>query len=174
MSTSSKQLTNNEFDANYFRKALSQFATGITVITTRLEDGSLVGMTASSFNSVSLSPPLVLWSLACKSASMQAFLNASHYVINVLSVHQAGLAEQFARKDIDRFTNVDFSLSDNGHPVLAGSSAWFECKNRSRYPEGDHVIFVGEVVQCVVEPQAALVYHGSAFATTAKITDAIN
>lgn len=174
MSTSSTPSSSSEFDANYFRKALSQFATGITVITTRLDDGTLIGLTASSFNSVSLNPPLVLWSLANQSASMQAFQNASHYVINVLSVDQAHLAEQFARKNIDRFANVDYTLSDNGHPVLNGSAAWFECKNRSRYLEGDHVIFVGEVAHCNVAPQDALVYHGSAFATTASIKNKID
>lgn len=169
MSTSSTPSISSEFDANYFRKALSQFATGITVITAHQNDGTLIGLTASSFNSVSLSPPLVLWSLANQSGNMQTFQNASHYVINVLSVHQAHLAEQFARKNIDRFANVSYTLSPNGNPILDGCAAWFECKNRSRYQEGDHVIFVGEVELCHAAPQDALVYHGSAFATTASI-----
>lgn len=174
MSTGSTPPSSNEFDANYFRKALSQFATGITVITTRQEDGTLTGLTASSFNSVSLAPPLVLWSLANQSSSMKAFQNATHYVINVLSVDQAHLAEQFSRKNIDRFAGVDYTLSATGHPILNGSAAWFECKNRSRYAEGDHVIFVGEVAHCKVAPQDALVYHGSAFATTASIKNKID
>jgi flavin reductase (DIM6/NTAB) family NADH-FMN oxidoreductase RutF len=174
MSTSSTSSSSSDFDANYFRKALSQFATGITIITTRQPDGSLIGLTASSFNSVSLNPPLVLWSLANQSSSMNAFQNATHYVINVLSADQAHLAEQFARKNIDRFANVDFTLSETGHPILNGSAAWFECQNRSRYVEGDHVIFVGEVKQCHTAPQPALVYHGSAFATTASIQNKID
>ncbi len=174
MPTSSTTSSSSGFDANYFRKALSQFATGITVITTRLNDGSLVGLTASSFNSVSLDPPLVLWSLSNQSSSMTAFQHASHYVINVLSADQASLAEQFARKNVNRFEQVDFTLSTHGHPILNGSAAWFECKNRSRYTEGDHVIFVGEVERCNVAPQAALVYHGSAFATTASIKNKIS
>jgi len=84
-------------DSRHFRNALSQFATGVTVITTRLEDGSFLGLTASSFNSVSLNPPLVLWSLSQNANSLPVFTGNSHYVINILSAHQAALAEQFAK-----------------------------------------------------------------------------
>jgi flavin reductase (DIM6/NTAB) family NADH-FMN oxidoreductase RutF len=149
-----------QFDSAHFRSALSQFATGVTVITTRLEDGSFIGLTASSFNSVSLHPPLVLWSLAQGASTLPAFSDNSLYVINVLSAGQAALAEQFSRRGIDRFTGVDYTLSRTGLPILKGVSAWFECHNRSRYPEGDHVIFVGEVEQCAAYPQPGLVFHG--------------
>ncbi len=159
----------NDFDAAHFKKALSQFATGVTVITTRLADGTLLGLTASSFNSVSLAPPLVLWSLSDRASSMPVFSENSHYVINILGAGQAALAEQFARKTGDRFAGVDFTLSRTGQPVLTGASAWFECHNRSRYPEGDHVIFVGEVEHCEVSPQAALIFHDGGFVQTAKL-----
>ena len=148
-----------DFDNRHFRQALSQFATGVTVITTRLADGTFLGLTASSFNSVSLDPPLVLWSLNNAAQSMPVFSGNSHYVINVLSADQAHLAAQFSSRMENRFEGVDFSLSRTGHPILSGASAWFECNNRSRYPEGDHVIFVGEVEQCEYEQKAALIYH---------------
>ena len=148
------------FDTRHFKSALSQFATGVTVITTRLENGSFLGITASSFNSVSLDPPLVLWSLSEKANSLPVFSGNSHYVINVLSAEQAYLAAQFAKPAVDRFAGVEFTLSSTGLPILNGTIAWFECHNRSRYPEGDHVIFVGEVEQCAVSAQAPLIFHG--------------
>src|SRR5450830_200125 len=168
MHSRSPRATSREFDAAHFRKALSQFATGVTVITTRLADGTLLGLTASSFNSVSLDPPLVLWSLSEQASSMPVFSGNSHYVINILGADQAPLAEQFARKSANRFDGVDYTLSRTGQPILKGVSAWFECHNRSRYPEGDHVIFVGEVEHCEVKPQAALVFHDGRFITTAS------
>jgi flavin reductase (DIM6/NTAB) family NADH-FMN oxidoreductase RutF len=155
-----------EFDAAQFRQALSQFATGVTVITTRLADGSFRGLTASSFNSVSLNPPLVLWSLGEGANSMPVFSGNSHYVINVLAAHQAALAERFSRRSDDPFAGVEYELSRTGQPILKGVSAWFECHNRSRYPEGDHVIFVGEVEECAVHPQPALIFHGGRFGST--------
>lgn len=157
--------TNSSFDAERFRKALSQFATGVTVVTTRLADGTFLGLTASSFNSVSLAPPLVLWSLSEQASSLPAFFGNSHYVINILGANQITLAKQFSRKCSDRFDGVDYVLSRTGQPVLRGVSAWFECHNRSRYPEGDHVIFVGEVEHCEVTPQAPLVFHDGQFVT---------
>lgn len=157
-----------EFDARHFRTALSQFATGVTVITTRLEDGSFLGLTASSFNSVSLDPPLVLWSLAQGASSMPVFTSNSHYVINVLAADQAELAERFSKRIKNRFEGVAFDLSRTGLPILHGAAAWFECHNRSRYPEGDHVIFVGEVERCDVLAKPALVFHGGRFGSSSS------
>jgi flavin reductase (DIM6/NTAB) family NADH-FMN oxidoreductase RutF len=151
------------FDARHFRDALSQFATGVTIITTRLTDGTFIGLTASSFNSVSLNPPLVLWSLNQGASCLPVFTANSHYVINVLASDQIELANQFARPGKNRFEGVEFTLSPTGLPVLNGVSAWFECHNRSRYPEGDHVIFVGEVENCDASPQEPLVFHGGRF-----------
>ena len=163
MSNQSVLTTDAGFDEAHFRQALSQFATGVTVVTTRDETGSFVGLTISLFNSVSLTPPLVLWSLSNKARSMPLFELNSHYVINVLAADQAALAERFASRLPDRFEGVNFSLSPTGLPILQGVAAWFECQNRSRYPEGDHSIFVGEVERCAYEPKPALVFHGSRF-----------
>ena len=163
MNISSPRAESREFDSLHFRQALSQFATGVTVITTRLEDGSFRGLTASSFNSVSLDPPLVLWSLGTAANSLPIFSGNSHYVINVLNAEQAHLAKLFSRRTDDPWEGVEYELSRTGMPILKGAIAWFECHNRSRYPEGDHVIFVGEVEECAFAPQAPLIFHGGQF-----------
>lgn len=140
------------------------FATGVTIVTARTAAGTLVGLTANSFNSVSLSPPLVLWSLAKSAGSMAAFSTGSHYAINILSADQQALAQQFASKAVDRFAGVKYVLGSTGAPLLAGAVASFECFNRSQYAEGDHIIFVGEVERCTHTPGSApLLYHGGKF-----------
>jgi flavin reductase (DIM6/NTAB) family NADH-FMN oxidoreductase RutF len=154
------------FSSDEFRDALAMFATGVTIVTARGTDGALVGLTANSFNSVSLDPPLVLWSLARGAASMAALSTGSHYAINILAASQKGLAERFATKNIDRWVEVAFSEGLGGAPVLVGAVASFECFNRSRYDEGDHVIFVGEVERCTHSPGASpLLFHGGRFYT---------
>ena len=166
MNTTSPRAEERTFDTAHFRQALGQFATGVTIITTRLADGTFRGLTASSFNSVSLDPPLVLWSLANGANSMPIFSGNSHYVINVLGAEQAELAQRFARRTPNPFDDVEYELSRTGQPILKGASAWFECHNRSRYPEGDHVIFVGEVERCDHRAGASpLLYHGGRFYT---------
>ena len=169
MSSRSSHKVSPELDTRQFRNALSQFATGVTIITTRLTDGTFFGLTASSFNSVSLDPPLVLWSLAQGASSLPLFTGNSHYVINVLAGDQAELASRFARRIANRFEGIEFDLSHTGLPILKGVAAWFECHNRSRYPEGDHVIFVGEVERCNVSPRPALVFHGGQFVATTPV-----
>ncbi|HZX26385.1 MAG TPA: flavin reductase family protein [Telluria sp.] len=166
MNTSSPRAETRQFDAVQFRRALSQFATGVTVITTRLADGSFRGLTASSFNSVSLDPPLVLWSLGNGANSLPIFSGNSHYVINVLAAGQEHLAKLFSRRTDDPWSGVEYELSRTGQPVLQGCSAWFECHNRSRYPEGDHVIFVGEVEHCEFRDQPSLIFHGGQFSSS--------
>ncbi len=166
MNTRSPRAAARAFDDQQFRKALSQFATGVTVITTRLADGSFRGLTASSFNSVSLSPPLVLWSLGQGANSLPIFSGNSHYVINVLGADQAELAKRFSRRTDKPFDGVAYTLSRTGLPILSGASAWFECHNRSRYPEGDHVIFVGEVEDCSALEQPSLIFHAGQFGST--------
>lgn len=162
-------MQSRNFDNQHFRRTLSQFATGVTVITTRSAHGTLLGLTANSFNSLSLDPPLVLWSLATSASSMPVFTENSHYVINVLSAQQEHLARQFSQKLEDRFRGVDYILSPSGNPILQGTVAWFECHNLRRYPEGDHVIFVGAVENCNISPQPALVYHGGQFGSTQNL-----
>lgn len=147
-----------------FRAALAMFATGVTIVTARSAGGAPIGLTASSFNSVSLSPPLVLWSLARTAASMSVFHEGSHYAIHILAADQRALAERFASRGVDRFAGVSFTEGTAGVPLLGGAAAVFECFNRSRYVEGDHVIFVGEVERCRQRAGASpLLYHGGRF-----------
>lgn len=155
-----------DFSHSDFRSALGMFATGVTVVTARASQGTLIGLTANSFNSVSMSPPLVLWSLSRSAASLAAFRTGSHYAINILGADQHDLALQFAAKSGDRFAGVAFTAGAGGAPLIQGAVATFECFNRSRYEEGDHVIFVGEVEHCNFIPGAApLLFHGGKFFT---------
>ena len=152
------------FSQAEFRTALGMFATGVTIVTSRGVDGTLVGLTANSFNSVSMSPPLVLWSLARTAGSMAAFSTGSHYAINILSADQQALARQFSAQGLDRFAGVKYHLGAAGAPLIDGAAATFECFNRSRYEEGDHVIFVGEVERCCTQTDASpLLFHGGKF-----------
>ncbi len=154
------------FSTRAFRAALGTFATGVTIVTARGANGRPVGLTANSFNSVSLTPPLVLWSLWRHAGSMPAFERGSHYAINILAADQRALAERFATKSPDRFAGVAFRLGAGGAPVLEGAAAVFECFNRSRYEEGDHVIFVGEVEHCEHTAGAhPLIFHGGRYYT---------
>lgn len=154
------------FTPREFRSALGMFATGVTIVTTRTPDGQPVGLTANSFNSVSLDPPLVLWSLSHAAASMAAFRQGSHYAIHVLASDQKDLAERFAARGADRWSGIDTLTGAGGAPLIAGAAATFECFNRSRYEEGDHVIFVGEVERCACREGASpLLFHGGRFYT---------
>jgi flavin reductase (DIM6/NTAB) family NADH-FMN oxidoreductase RutF len=158
------------FSAVEFRAALGMFATGVTIVTGRDADGNRVGLTANSFNSVSLDPPLVLWSLSRQAGSMAAFARGSHYAINILAADQKELAQRFAMRDIDRFAGVAWREGAGGAPVLDGAVAVFECANRSRYEEGDHVIFVGEVERCTARAGAQpLIFHGGRYFTELPI-----
>lgn len=148
------------FSSRDFRDALGQFATGVTIVTARSPQGHPVGVTVSSFNSVSLTPPLVLWSMALSAASLPVFQHCSHYAIHVLSAGQKPLAELFARKGVDRFAGTAWRSSALGVPLLDDTAAVFECRNRSRHEAGDHVVFIGEVEQCSHQPGLApLLYH---------------
>lgn len=152
------------FSTQEFRSALGMFATGVTVVTARTATGELVGLTANSFNSVSLSPPLVLWSLSRNAASMDVFRTGTHYAISILNADQQQLAMKFATQGVDRFQGVGFDVGVGGAPLLHGAVATFECFNRSRYEEGDHIIFVGEVERCRHHSGASpLLFHGGKF-----------
>jgi flavin reductase (DIM6/NTAB) family NADH-FMN oxidoreductase RutF len=160
------QALSPSFSTADFRAALGTFATGVTVITARDANGKPVGLTANSFNSVSLTPPLVLWSLSRQASTMPTFTCGSHYAINILAADQREIAERFASKDIDRFEGIQLREGVNGAPVLDGVMAVFECFNRSQYEEGDHVIFVGEVEHCERRAGALpLIFHGGRYYT---------
>ena len=159
------------FSKAEFRQALGMFATGVTIISARAPDGSLVGLTANSFNSVSLDPPLILWSLGLKARSLEQFKGCEYYAVNVLTAHQTDLAMNFSRSDGNRFEGVDYDLGFGGTPIIKGSLATFECSNRSQYEEGDHIIFVGHVQRVTATKGQALIYQDGRFAGIAVTSD---
>jgi 3-hydroxy-9,10-secoandrosta-1,3,5(10)-triene-9,17-dione monooxygenase reductase component len=160
------------FDAKAFRAALGSFATGVTVITARAADGTPVGLTANSFNSVSLDPPMVLWSLARKALSLPVFMEAAHWAVHILAADQEDLSNRFARSGADKFAGLPTDTSAHGVPLLQGCVARFECATSFRYEGGDHVILVGEVVSFERTPRAPLVFHAGRYAhATAKQPD---
>src|SRR5215475_829177 len=132
-------------DPRDFRNALGTYATGVTIITAAGADGKPYGLTCNSFASVSLNPPLVLWSLVVYSSSLTVFQNASHFAVNVLGASQQALANKFAKSSDDKFTGVNWSPGLGNAPVLAESVANFQCRSVNRYYGGDHVIFLGAV-----------------------------
>ncbi|MEK9285258.1 flavin reductase family protein [Bradyrhizobium sp. ISRA442] len=136
---------NSPIDPRDFRNALGTYATGVTIITAAAPDGKPYGLTCNSFASVSLNPPLVLWSLVVYSSSLTVFQNASHFTANVLGASQQALANKFAKSSDDKFAGVDWTPGLGNAPVLAESVANFQCRAVNRYYGGDHVIFLGAV-----------------------------
>lgn len=134
-------------DPAALRRALGCFPTGVAVVTTLGEAGAPIGLTVNSFNSVSMKPPLILWSLTRKAASLPAFKAHGAFAVNVLSAQQEGLCQHFAAAAGDRFCEVGWCPGIDGVPVLDGAVAVFECRTWAVYPGGDHEIFLGEVVR---------------------------
>ncbi len=133
------------FDARAFRNALGCFATGVTIITTRRPNGEYVGLTANSFTSVSLEPPLILWSLDRSANSLPAFEESLHFAVNVLARGQADLSTRCATAGENKFAGLKLQQGIGGVPLLDGCAARFQCKSEFRYWGGDHIIFIGRV-----------------------------
>jgi flavin reductase (DIM6/NTAB) family NADH-FMN oxidoreductase RutF len=150
-----------DFSQRELRDALGRFPTGVTVVTTMTPRGPL-GITANSFASVSLAPPLVLWSPARKSRRFPAFEAASHFAIHVLSVGQRSLAERFSLPG-DGFAGVDYTAGFGESPLLAGCVARFECRHAAGYDGGDHLIVVGEVLRLEQADLTPLLYFRGSY-----------
>lgn len=134
-------------DGEAFRRALGSFPTGVTVVTARAPSGEIVGVTANSFNSVSLDPPLVLWSLDKEARSLPVFRTAGFFAVNVLGAGQSDLSKRFARPQDDKFDSVEVDSGAGGCPLLTGCVARFQCRTEQTIDGGDHVIFVGRVLE---------------------------
>ena len=160
-------------DPRDFRNALSMFATGVTIITTRTASGEPVGITANSFNSVSLDPPMVLWSLAKNAYSLPVFQEAKEWNVHILSNEQEALSNKFAKKGEDKFAGITLDAGVTQSPLLPGCSARFQCKTMFEYEGGDHIIFVGEVVAYDQNPTPPLLYLSGNYALATKKTNAI-
>jgi flavin reductase (DIM6/NTAB) family NADH-FMN oxidoreductase RutF len=159
-------------DPRDFRNALGTFATGVTVITAAAADGKPCGITCNSFASVSLNPPLVLWSLGMFSQSLGTFQNASHFSVNVLGASQRGLATRFATSSEDRFAGVDWIAGLGNAPILANCVANFQCRAANRYYGGDHVIFLGAVEAYAYNRQEPLLFARGGYGRFLNADDA--
>ena len=151
-------LSSEPLDQNLFRKALSRFPTGVAVATTVSADGQPKGMTISSFNSVSMTPPLILWSIGLEAACLEDFREADRFAVNILSAEQAGISQKFAAAQNNRFATIDWSLSAFGLPLIHGAAALLECQVWARYPGGDHEIIVGKVCHLTDNEKMPLLY----------------
>ena len=155
-----------QHDARDFRNALGCFPTGVCLVTALAPDGRRVGMTANSFSSVSLEPPMVLWSLSRKASAAAVFRDAEYFAINVLAAPDAELASHFARSGADKFARWTerFAPGLGGVPVLEGAAATFECHSRHRYYGGDHIIVIGVVERYAYRGATPLLFHGGTYA----------
>lgn len=150
-----------EIDLDEFRRALGCFATGVAVVTTLDASGERAGMTVSSFNSVSMDPPLVLWSIADDAMSYDTFMNAKYFAVNLLTSGQQELSARFASKGADKFEGLDCREGLHGSPILPEYAACFECRTEHRYEGGDHKIIVGRVLRLEdTDADPLIFYHG--------------
>ncbi len=164
-------MSSDPINPRQLREALGCFATGITIVTTRDADGHDIGLTANSFNSVSLSPPMVLWSLAKSSHSQPAFAAAEHFAVHILAVDQEPLSNLFSKSGADKFAGLDIARGAGDVPLLKGCAARFQCRTAFRYEGGDHEIFVGEVVAFEHFDRAPLLFHRGKYSVVAKKED---
>ena len=164
-------------DALDLRRAFGRFGTGVTVITTRTPAGQRLGVTANSFNAVSLTPPIVLWSLAKRSPSLAGFRAAGRFVVNVLALDQLELAQRFARPAPalahDKFDGVDWRAGLHGLPVLGGCAARRECRIVGDQPGGDHVLFLGAVERYAHAAAAPLLFCNGQFQQGVNLAPAL-
>jgi 3-hydroxy-9,10-secoandrosta-1,3,5(10)-triene-9,17-dione monooxygenase reductase component len=160
-----------EFDSREFRSALSAFATGVTIVTAVGADGSRVGVTANSFNSVSLSPPMILWSLAKTSRSLAVFEQSPYWAVHILAADQDALSNHFAKSGTDKFAGMDLETGIGAVPLLRDYASRLQCKTAFIYEGGDHVIFVGNVLRFDRREVAPLLFHGGKYALAARKTE---
>jgi len=133
-------------DSRHFRSALAQFPTGVVVVTARTADGERIGMTVNSFNSVSLDPPLILFSVHRAALTFQVWQAVDHYAINILNEEQEQISNQFARAKGDKWEGITPLIGTTGVPMLPNAAVVLECTAHARYAGGDHEIFVGRVL----------------------------
>lgn len=150
-------------DRQAFRAALGTFVTGVTIVTARAADGRPIGLTANSFNSVSLDPPLVLWSLALDSPNLPVFRDAAYWTVHILAAGQEALSSRFASRGTDKFAELPFEEGPGGVPLLEHCAARFICRASFEYEGGDHAIFVGEVIDLTLSGGPPLIFHGGKY-----------
>ncbi len=151
-----------------FKTVMSRFPTGVCVITCKDNAGNNLGITVNSFNSVSLNPPLILWSINKNTHSADVFTHAENFVVNILADNQSAISNQFASRIEDRFNNIEYHSGINNMPILNGVSAYLQCKKWQVYDGGDHDIIIGEVVDSHTnEDKNSIVYYKGNYTSTA-------
>lgn len=146
------------------RRAFGRFATGVTIVTTVAPDGRNVGMTASSFNSVSLDPPMVLWSAGTQAAEYPVFAECRKFAVHVLSESQTELSNRFATPGIEKFEGIDWLLSSKDLPVISGCPLCLQCETVACHDASDHKILIGRVIDVDLNSEdSPLLYYGSAY-----------
>lgn len=164
-------MTSPVTDSKAFRFALGKFPTGVTIITCKTASGENVGMTASSFNSVSLEPPLILWSIDKNSYSLKAFTECTHFAVHVLHQGQVEQSNLFASQGVDKFSQVETEVGIENLPLLTDFNARFQCMTEHQYEGGDHIIIVGRVLDFEANDKAPLVFHAGRYAA---VNSAVN
>ena len=154
------------FDARGFRDALGRYATGVALVIARGADGTAAGMTINSFASVSLDPPLVLWSMRRDSASADVFRAARSFTVSILGAEHADIARRCARTDGEKLGGLDLVDAASGNPRLADAIVWFDCTVWAAHPGGDHDLFIGHVHDFGARPGATLMFHDGQFRTS--------
>jgi 3-hydroxy-9,10-secoandrosta-1,3,5(10)-triene-9,17-dione monooxygenase reductase component len=151
-------------DSRALRNALGAFATGVTIVSTRNGEGQDVGITANSFNSVSLNPPMVLWSLSRTALSLPSFQQSPYFAVHVLAAEQDDLSRRFATKGASKFQGLDVKRGHGNVPLIDGCTARFQCRTAFSYDAGDHIIFVGEVLAFDAYDRPPLLFHAGRYA----------
>lgn len=159
---------NDDSGMTAFRQCLGQFTTGVTVVTCADAKGQPCGITANSFSSVSLDPPLVLWNIAKSSNSLHAYLEASHFAIHVLTSTQETLSSHFAKSDHTLFDDIEYTASEYGAPLFAGCLARLECSTHQIHDCGDHYIIIGQVDRYNFDDEAPLLFFGGGYRSLAS------
>jgi flavin reductase (DIM6/NTAB) family NADH-FMN oxidoreductase RutF len=145
------------------RRAFGRFGTGVTVITTQSKEGARVGITANSFNTVSLDPPIVLWSLSSKSPNLEAFQSSGYFIVNVLTLDQLDISKQFSKPSNDKFLGIECTEGINGIAALSGCAATIECSVVSTQVVGDHVLFLGKVERYAHRQSDPLLFYNGKY-----------
>lgn len=153
----------SQVDPQVLRTALARYATGVCIATTRAADGTPAGLTITSFNSLSLDPPLILWSLDLNSSNLEVFRTSDRFAINLLGTGAVELARRFARSGGDKFDGLPFTTGPTGAPLIPGALVQLDCLTEGQHAAGDHVLFIGRVVGVAVGEGAPLLFCNRVF-----------
>lgn len=158
-------------DGRHYRDVIGGFATGVTIVTSTGEAGTLEGMTANAVTSVSMDPVLLAVCFNHGSSTLDAVISSGSFVVNLLSSEQEGLSNAFARRGPAPFGDCEYRLAESGNPVLSGGLGFLECKTHHSVEAGDHIVVFGEVVRCESKPGDPLLFFRGGYRQVAPLDD---